>query len=281
MTAVLAVYLVFALAMTGAAERADTYTALKIVVNDSIGSGFVTEADIARQCNDISSVIRTTRRQDLNLDEIERHLLAMPVVERANVASLCDGTLNIDVTPMMPVARIFYPDGNSYYINTSGKRVFADVRYHVDVPVVIGDFDSAGMNAEDLLPLLSYIAADPTLNALVSTVTLSADGDIVVIPVIRGQYINLGDRFNYADKFDRLKTFYRKVLPIKGWNTYDTISVKWSGQVVASLREKSLGRISLHTDESDFDFIDDISTMTSDDDGFIAEDTITVNKIKS
>ena len=29
---------------------------------------------------------------------------------------------------------------------------------------------------------------------------------------------------------------YRKVMPAKGWNTYDTISVKWSHQVVATRR---------------------------------------------
>ena len=27
---------------------------------------------------------------------------------------------------------------------------------------------------------------------------------------------------------------YQKVLPIKGWNYYDTISLKWDGQAVAS-----------------------------------------------
>ena len=32
--------------------------------------------------------------------------------------------------------------------------------------------------------------------------------------------------------------FYREVLPVKGWNYYDTISVKWRGRVVATRREK-------------------------------------------
>lgn len=269
LTALLSVYLVFALAMTGSAERADHYNGLKINVLDSIGSGFVSNDDIDKECDGLYSLIASAPRGTINLQELETRIIDMPVVENANVSTLCDGTLNIEVSPMVPVARVFDPSGKSYYINASGKRVMADARYHVDVPVVIGNFDSGHMRAAHLLPMLSHIASDPTLNALVSTVTLSKRGDILIIPVIRGQVINFGDNDNVKDKFARLKSFYTEVLPRRGWNTYDTISVKWAGQVVASHREKSLGQLTLHTEESEFDFIDDISTMTPDADGFV------------
>ncbi len=265
LTVVIGVYLVFALAMTGAAERADRYTGLTISVADSIGSGFVSELDVASECGDLYKLIASKSRAEIDLNELEQRIIAMPVVEDANVASLSDGTLRIDVSPMVPVARVFDPSGKSYYINSAGKRVVANARYHVDVPVVVGKFDSSTIGAESLLPVLSYIAADPTLNALVSTVTLSSRGDIVIVPVIRGQVINFGDNTSISDKFARLKTFYTDVIPVKGWNTYDTISVKWAGQVVASRRDKSLGHLSLHTEESDFDMIDDLSTMMSAD----------------
>lgn len=271
LTAVLSVYLVFALAMTGSAERADRYNGVTISVVDSIGSGFVSEADVAGECGDLYSIIASEPRKAIDLNGLEQLIREMPVVEYANVAALCDGSLHIDVSPMVPVARVFDHNGNSYYINASGKRVVANARYHVDVPVVIGDFDSGRLKAEQLLPMLSYIADDPTLNALVSTVTLSPRGDIIIVPVIRGQVINFGDNNNVDNKFDRLKTFYSKVMPVKGWNTYDTISVKWAGQIVASRRDKSLGKIALQTEESEFDFIDDIATMTPDADGFVAD----------
>ena len=35
-----------------------------------------------------------------------------------------------------------------------------------------------------------------------------------------------------------LQLFYRKVLPKKGWNEYDTISVKFKDQIVATRRIK-------------------------------------------
>lgn len=120
--------------------------------------------------------------------------------------------------------------------------------------------------------MLSYIAADPTANALVSAVALSRSDDILLIPVIRGQIINFGDTTDVAGKFARLKTFYAEVMPVKGWNTYDTISVKWAGQVVASRRDKSLGRLTLQAEDSEFDLIDDAATMLPDEDGFIDDE---------
>lgn len=277
LSAVLAVYLVFALAMTGTAERADRYTGLHIEVVDTLNTGFVTSADIAKECGSLNDIIATDRRADINVADIERRIKKMSVVERANVAALNDGSLSITVTPMEPVARIFEPGGSSYYINAEGKRVTANARYHIDVPIVVGNLDRHNINPTDLLPMLKYIADDPTANALVSTITVSDRGDILIVPVIRGQIINFGQPTDFSDKFSRLKTFYAEVSPVKGWNTYDTISVKWAGQIVASRRDKSLGHLALSTLDSEFDFIDDISTMTPDEDGFAKEDSTSIN----
>nr|MDE7421741.1 hypothetical protein [Muribaculaceae bacterium] len=42
---------------------------------------------------------------------------------------------------------------------------------------------------------------------------------------------------------------YRKVLPAKGWNIYDTISVKFKNQIVASRRNKAINQHGLLEDD--------------------------------
>ena len=37
----------------------------------------------------------------------------------------------------------------------------------------------------------------------------------------------------------RLKCFYSAIMKKKGWEYYDTISLKWDGQVVATKRKKA------------------------------------------
>jgi cell division protein FtsQ len=72
-----------------------------------------------------------------------------------------------------------------------------------------------------------------------------------MVPCIRGHVINFGDTSRIKDKFDNLLTMYRQVMPYKGWNTYDTISVKFKGQVVASRRNKALPDHGAVTDDGE------------------------------
>nr|CDL66449.1 unnamed protein product [uncultured bacterium] len=53
------------------------------------------------------------------------------------------------------------------------------------------------------------------------------------------------------------------VLPVKGWNFYDTISLKWDHQIVAT-RRKPGSRLNIAiADENDEEKPDNIETMTS------------------
>lgn len=252
-------YLCFALQATARMASNDTFKGCRIEVNDRDNTGFVTQLDISRECDDIMQWITRRRRADLNLNALESKLRASDKVENVNIAILNNGFLAIDVTPMTPVARVFDGD-SSYYINSQGKRISADPRYHIDVPVVEGSF-SIQYPPTRLLPLLSHIARNPELDALVSTVQQSHNGDIIIVPTIRGHLINFGDTSMVDDKFGRLREFYRTVMPIRGWELYDTLYVKWRGRIVATRRNKSLQTSSLDARIEEFDDIDDTETM--------------------
>lgn len=254
-------YLCFALNATAKMARNDTFTGCRITVCDSVNSGFITELDVSKECGDIKQWITSRKRMDLDINELENRLRSSDKVESVNVAILNNGTLAIDVVPMTPVARVF-SGGESYYINAQGKRISADPRFHIDVPVVVGSFNEAQPPTR-LLPLLGHIASRPELDALVSTVRQQRNGDIIIVPHIRGHVINFGDTSMVDDKFDRLREFYRQVMPVKGWETYDTLSVKWRGRIVASRRNKSLESTELSSYIEEFDDIDDIETIIS------------------
>lgn len=239
----------------------DTFTGCRISVADSENTGFVTQLDISRECGDIMQWITERKRKDLDINELESRLRASDKVEKVNVQVLNNGALAIDVIPMTPVARVF-DRNNSYYINASGKRISAEPRYHVDVPVVVGVF-SDSLPPSRLLPLLHHISERPELDALVSTVKQARNGDIIIVPTIRGHVVNFGDTSMVDDKFGRLREFYRQVMPVRGWETYDTLNVKWRGQIVASRRDKTLGHTELASRVEEFDDIDDIETITT------------------
>ena len=261
LTVILVGYLCFALPATASMAREDRFAGCRIEVADSLGSGFVSQLEISQECDNIMQWVTARKRKEVDLNLLESHLRGSDKIEDVNVSLLNNGTILIDVVPMTPVARIF-DTSTSYYINATGKRISADPRYHVDVPVVVGNFTDDRPSTR-LLPLLHHIASHPELDALVSTVKQARNGDIIIVPTIRGHVVNFGDSSDVDYKFTRLREFYRQVMPVRGWETYDTIAVKWRGQVVATRRDKALATTSLAAVVEEFDDIDDTDTMIS------------------
>lgn len=246
-------YCCFALPYTRFLSSQEHITGVKVSLTDPT-SRFVSASDVARAVGS-DAELRAMLRDSFDLASLERRLQASDKLEAANVSLLADGRLHVEATPVVPVARVFDRGKPSYYINTEGKVIAAELRYHLDVPVVAGTFDSIHP-AKRLLPLLDYIAAHRDVGAMVATVTQEPDGNIIIIPTIVGHVVNFGDTSRVADKFRRLKTFYRHVMPTKGWDTYDTIAVKWSGQVVGVLRNKQAHPVVLPTDEDQSGILD-------------------------
>jgi cell division protein FtsQ len=57
-------------------------------------------------------------------------------------------------------------------------------------------------------------------------------GEFILVPLIGDQKIILGNARRLENKFDRLKTFYKKAMPYVGWQQYRSINLKFNGQVV-------------------------------------------------
>lgn len=256
------VYCFVMLPITSAMSAADPYSGYRVELVDSLHSGFVSENDVLYECGNVGQWISTRPRRYIDLDSMERALRKCDKFESVNLYVSNNGTLVIQVVSMQPVARVF-DNGVSYYVNYEGKRIGAEPRYHIDVPVVLGHFN-AQHPVTRLLPMLDYISAHPQASDLVSTVSQQSNGDIILVPSIRGHVINFGDTSVVDDKFARLYAFYNKVLPVRGWETYDTISVKWRGSVVATRRDKLLQQSILPTEGEMPDYVDDISTMSCD-----------------
>ena len=93
--------------------------------------------------------------------------------------------------------------------------------------------------------------------------TQEPGGNIIIIPTVVGHVVNFGDTSMVDDKFLRLRTFYRKVLPTVGWQHYDTIAVKWRGQVVATRRHKRPEPVQLITIEEQSGILDRFDDETT------------------
>ncbi len=228
-------YLIAATILSSRAADDRLCTDVIISVHDTSTLKFINPFELSRELGDLPRTALKTRLRDINIDSIERALSQFDKIERVNINILSGGQLHIDVYQMQPVARIFDNIGPSYYINRTGKRIIANARYHIDVPVVYGKFNDK-FPATSILSLIDFIAADSTWTDFVTMIKVESPNDIILIPAVCNHVINIGDTSNYNEKFSKLRPFYNQVMKEKGWEYYDTIYVKWRGQIVAHRR---------------------------------------------
>ena len=237
-------------------------TKLEVNIINSDSSVFVTRENIMQELTRLHIDPVGERLSNINTKMIEQKLNQSEYLENVECVIVNNHTLQIQATQLVPVMRIF--DGNrSYYVNSRGKRMSATARYHVDVPVVKGHF-TVDFPPSRLLPLINYVERDETLSSLVTMYSVRDSNNIFIVPCIAGHVVNIGAPVNLENKFAKLREFYAKVMPQKGWTYYDTISVKFSHQVVATRRNKALAATfdwASINDEPDAD----IETMTTSD----------------
>ena len=88
---------------------------------------------------------------------------------------------------------------------------------------------------DQIYHISNYVCNDPLMHRLIGQVFLDPSGDFILIPMLGDQQIIFGAARSdkeVADKFERLKHFYKEALPHEGWNKYKEISVKYEGQIV-------------------------------------------------
>ncbi len=207
----------------------------KVVVNDRLHTGFVTSEELTAEVLPLLGNITSRRVSDIDLDSLQRYLISLDKIESAEVMRLTDGRIRVIVEPMLPVARIWPAKGRSYYVNREGKRILASSRYRQDVPQISGYFSPTA-----ILPLLDFLKQDADANNFITMISAADTTNIILIPAVRGHVINIGTATDLPDKFRRLRRFYAEVMPVKGWEHYDTISLKWNRQVVATRRHNKL-----------------------------------------
>lgn len=221
---------------------------------------------VASQLSKYGRPLKGEILDSIDLQKLENYLGRFSNFEWVECSFNPDSRLRITVAPISPEVRVFPAAGKSYYINRNGKRVNADAEFFVDVPVLIASPGTEKCYGA-ALSVIRYITGDPELSTLISGFKLDGPNDIILIPRINGHVINFGDSTRQAEKKAAILTAYRKILVAKGWNTYDTVSVKFRGQIVATRRIKATSIHGPQTeDEVDLEeaTLPDVTQITTD-----------------
>lgn len=219
----------------------DTCRAIDITVEGTPGLDTIVRHGIEIELKKYPRKLIGTQLAQLNTVDLQQYLDRHNNFESVDCMISAGGHLKIHVVPLVPIMRVF--SGNkSYYINRAGKFIESHADYYTDVPIVRGNF-SKSFQPTAVIPLVKMISENPDLRDLTGMIEARDSRNLLLIPRIQGQVINMGDTSRLEEKHRMLTQFYRKVMPYKGWNEYDTISVKYRGQVVATRRIKPVAPV--------------------------------------
>jgi cell division protein FtsQ len=219
-------------------SQGEVCTRVEVEVVNADSTSFVTPTGVLNDLKNRHIKLEGESMDKINASKIEQALRESPYLESADIVKCADGRVLIRVSQLVPVMRVFDGD-KSYYVNRAGKPMDANAYYHSDVPVVQGHF-TRKYPAIRLLPLIDYVECDTLLRSLVTMYSVQDSNNIIIVREFSGHVVNIGNVQGLENKFAKLKLFYREVMPKRGWNTFDTISVKWNHQIVATRRNKAV-----------------------------------------
>lgn len=149
------------------------------------------------------------------------------------------GILKIVVFSRRPIARVFYPNQKSQYIDEDGTLVPLSDQHTAKVLLTeIANWTDGSKNLKAhtdgtaLLALLSYINQNPFWRAQISYLHVNEKGKITMNTQVSKQCIEFGRPEDVEKKFSKLKLFYKQIIPYEGWNTYKRVNIEFDDQIV-------------------------------------------------
>lgn len=173
--------------------------------------------------------------------QVSEAALHVPFITNVTTSVSISGTIVIRADQRRPVARLFF-GSRERYIDLEGKLMPTSDLGDCNVLVATGDFvgsfgsDSSAAQINTLWQVACYLDAHPDYKLLIDQLHVQRNGDIIMVPKVGDQIIELGDATDLDNKFADLLAFYRNGMPRAGWKTFSKINLKYHGQVVCTKR---------------------------------------------
>lgn len=203
---------------------------IRLAIVDSAEVAYMTTKDVQVMLADLTPTGRPI--DEVSCRAIEKVLDASPLIRKSECYKTIDGYVAISIECRRPILRVMADGGDSYYLDEEGE-IIERISKAVYLPVATGRI-AREFAKKELLVLAQYLRTDDLWNAQIEQIHVTANQEIELVPRVGDHVIVLGRPGNYAQKFDKLQTFYKKALDQVGWDRYSRINIDYTNQVVAT-----------------------------------------------
>ncbi len=205
------------------------------------GDKLISERDVRQALlAAFGSDLENSELANLQVERMERVLEGDPFVKNADVYIDQNNQLHIKIDQREPVVRVLDNNGNNYYLDAAGKKMPPSKNFAARVIVATGNVspytpefrEKRKSTLKDLFHITQTLLTDEFLKSFIQQIHVNNRGEFILVPLVGDQKIELGSARKLEDKLNRLKIFYQQGMPYEGWRKYETINLKYSGQVV-------------------------------------------------
>ncbi|MGR3810805.1 cell division protein FtsQ/DivIB [Jiulongibacter sp. NS-SX5] len=173
---------------------------------------------------------------DIDLSTLEKRVKEIRQIEHCEAYGDLKGNIHIKAKPYIPYARVISSNGKDQYIDEEG-RYFPLSKLHTErVLLLTGSYfnKQPDLTSEDehLMKLVHTIRNDDFWNAQMAQLDMDRSGNIKFVPVLGDHIIEFGAPTNIEAKLNKLKVYYKQIMPVKGWDKFSTVKIQYKNQVV-------------------------------------------------
>ncbi len=223
-------------------KRADKYVnTVSVNIDNQYRNYFIDENDVYNLIDETGKgYLLNNVFASLDLKSIEGKVKSHRFVEDAEVYQDLFGNLTVEVKQNRPIARVLNDGYEDEYISTSGLLLPLSSHFTARVLLITKDesvyFSEGNMTdneqGKQLFDLLNFIKGDDFWKAQIAGIHVNENYQLTLEPQVTKQKIEFGKAVDIEEKFEKLKIFYKEILPHKGWNTYETVNLKYRNQIV-------------------------------------------------
>lgn len=173
----------------------------------------------------------TIAKEGLDLGKVEETINKHSLIDHSEVYLSVDGRLKTIVTQKTPIARVFN-NATSFYIDYKGGKMPLSNNFSARVPLVYGDINNS--YNKDFVSLLKFIHEDDFLKKNIIGMQIKTDGSIIMKNRNYSYDIIFGRTINMERKFNNYKAFFQKAVQDTLLDSYKTINLKYTTQVVCA-----------------------------------------------
>ena len=214
---------------------------IDVHLSDTLRSRFVSDPDVRAMFRAEGLQLQGYPVKEINTRELEDLLEKNAYIRTAEVSTDVSGRMEIRLEQRIPLVRVMPEGREGFYLDTEGAILPLSRQFVPHILLVSGYISPADNSTgveqlKEIHRFCTYVTKHPFWSEQIVQLYVNRRGEYELIPRVGAHQILLGSMEQWELKLRNLELLYKQGLSIYGWNSYRTINLKYTNQVICTKR---------------------------------------------